>query len=703
LASLEDASFLKYYFHSDFSDVLLYVKSASIAILVNPMDEALQPIGSISKFCGRCRHLLQTPQPRKSSTRPDILDYELKCAHHDTPASFVDAIQVGCPICSLVFNEYKVRHPTMADELWSWTKRDHSFPAPRNEPISTKCPIRSTWHRDIAAHISRDSLRIELFEGPKEQNGTEPERLLSVFWEIIPYEIGSIVQSFPSLNLTSTASIDINPWLQDCLNNHTCWKDGQHGYLPPRFIDCREETLRLMLCEEVERPHTYPYTALSHCWGTRQTHMILTTENLDELRKGMDFDSLPPTFKDAIKATRKLGIPYLWIDSLCIIQKGSLHLDDWHLHVREMASIYSNCILNIAASHATDSNGGCFSEPSVLATPILIPSPNIDRALLSKVTAREPDSLWMLDCTLVLPYPKPGLSVLNSRAWVYQERLLSPRIVHYEKNDVYWECYESYRSALFPDGSKHFPFRKPEFLQDVPLFDWRLSEDGPSGPLSGSGHYSPFFFWSGQSSLFHNWGAIVRFFSSCRLTRQTDRFPAIAAIAQRLSVEVNERYIAGFFESLLPRALLWGDYSEEDSSEEYIAPSWSWASVTGLITWAYQASSDLLCQIRKLDVRLVDEYNEYGQISWGSIELEGTEMPIQVWRIGESLRDGFIVKSFDAMGSQKLSALDVESVGVKGVITLIATWDNKDTPTELDLIFFPIAQSVSSTTGYFCP
>jgi hypothetical protein len=563
-----------------------------------------------------------------------------------------------------------------------------------NDVMSFKNALKTTWHRDVLADISRDSLKIEIFKGTETQNDPKAAPLISITWEIIPFEVGSSLQSpHSALNLTSTASIDVNPWLQDCLSNHTCWRDSERDYLPPRFIDCTGETLRLILCEEVESSHMY--AALSHCWGTRPTNMVLTTENLDEFRKGLNYDLLPPTFRDAVQITRKLGIPYLWIDSVCIIQKGSLHKADWNRHVREMASIYSNCVINIAASHAADSNGGCFSNPSELANPIVIPSPNIDHSLVPQAISRGPGSLWMLDCTEVLLYPKPGLSVLNGRAWVYQERLLSPRIVHYERNDVYWECYESYKSALFPEGPKHFPFRKPMFLQDVPLFDWRLSENGPSGPLSGMGHYSPFFFWGGSSSLFHNWGAIVHFFSSCRLTRQSDKFPAIAAIAQRLSVQTGEKYVAGFFKSLLPRALLWRDHSDGIYSEEYVAPTWSWASVTGTITWAFQAAADLRCQPRKHSINLVDKLNEFGQISWGSLELEGTMLPIRRYHTEKSIETSLYVENIEAPDSQKLNSLDIRSVEAQGIITVISQWDNKNIPAELNLAFFAIAESVS--------
>lgn len=44
------------------------------------------------------------------------------------------------------------------------------------------------------------------------------------------------------------------------------------------------------------------------------------------------------------------------------------------------------------------------------------------------------------------PSSNPGLSIdksiLNSRGWVLQERLLSRRTIHFASDQVYWECRE---------------------------------------------------------------------------------------------------------------------------------------------------------------------------------------------------------------------------------------------------------------------
>src|SRR4051812_38751569 len=41
---------------------------------------------------------------------------------------------------------------------------------------------------------------------------------------------------------------------------------------------------------------------------------------------------------------------------------------------------------------------------------------------------------------------------VNTRAWVFQERLLSPRVVHFAKDQIFWECHELRASEGFPGG-----------------------------------------------------------------------------------------------------------------------------------------------------------------------------------------------------------------------------------------------------------
>lgn len=100
------------------------------------------------------------------------------------------------------------------------------------------------------------------------------------------------------------------------------------------------------------------YVALSHCWGPSQP-FILTTASETAFRNGIPFQALPRTFQDAVTITRLLCLRYLWIDSLCILQDDK---DDWERESANMADVYRNAYLTIAASNAASHAEG-FLQP----------------------------------------------------------------------------------------------------------------------------------------------------------------------------------------------------------------------------------------------------------------------------------------------------------------------------------------------------
>ncbi|KAK2050895.1 HET-domain-containing protein, partial [Colletotrichum caudatum] len=99
------------------------------------------------------------------------------------------------------------------------------------------------------------------------------------------------------------------------------------------------------------------YTTLSHCWGPRPV-IRTTSRTIDDHLGALPLDGLPPTFRDAVSITRSLGIRYVWIDSLCIVQDSE---EDWELESARMGAVYASSYLTIAASASPDSTGGCFA------------------------------------------------------------------------------------------------------------------------------------------------------------------------------------------------------------------------------------------------------------------------------------------------------------------------------------------------------
>jgi hypothetical protein len=99
------------------------------------------------------------------------------------------------------------------------------------------------------------------------------------------------------------------------------------------------------------------YVTLSHCWGQASQRPLTTTAgNLAQHLQGIPLLHLPLTFKDAVEVSRRLGLRYLWIDSLCIVQGDA---EAWALEASMMASVYENALVTLFALSSVDSKSGC--------------------------------------------------------------------------------------------------------------------------------------------------------------------------------------------------------------------------------------------------------------------------------------------------------------------------------------------------------
>jgi len=98
------------------------------------------------------------------------------------------------------------------------------------------------------------------------------------------------------------------------------------------------------------------YTALSYCWGTQQT-IVLSQELLDAGPVVYDLGKLPKTIQEAVIVTRRLGLSYLWVDSLCIVQIGD-NGRDFQEQSSVMHKVYGNALLTIAATASYNVRAG---------------------------------------------------------------------------------------------------------------------------------------------------------------------------------------------------------------------------------------------------------------------------------------------------------------------------------------------------------
>jgi hypothetical protein len=155
----------------------------------------------------------------------------------------------------------------------------------------------------------------------------------------------------------------IHSWLSDCSAQHAlCRRKEGVLYRPPRLIEITKHRIKLVKPKAlVLSKYEAPYATLSHCWGTNPTFLTLTAQNSRRLHDQIHLHELPKTFQDAILLCQRLGLLYLWIDSLCVTQEGEGSEADWLLHITEMRNIYRNCFVNIAASRAANASQGLYT------------------------------------------------------------------------------------------------------------------------------------------------------------------------------------------------------------------------------------------------------------------------------------------------------------------------------------------------------
>jgi hypothetical protein len=333
-------------------------------------------------------------------------------------------------------------------------------------------------------------------------------------------------------------------WLDECLKSHpTCQRAIMPGKLPTRLLDVGTNGHEFHLCLSKDLPEDTKYLTLSHCWGSKH-FLTLTRNNLETFFESTPFETLSKTCRDAITSTRRLHFRYLWVDSLCIIQGDQ---KDWVNEALTMGTVYANSVLNLAAIDSPDSDTGLFFqrlENRLLGWRFKVPLEREQGALPYE------ESVW--DCVPARRRESFNNNVLTARPWVFQERFLAPRNLHFGMDELSWECItrSTYEASPFDDQS--------------------LVRDG--------------------SLQFHNalvditnsatqWFQILKHYSKGRLTVESDKLTALSGVAKLFALESGKTYIAGLWKEDFLSQLLWEAASPSNKIGIYRVPSWSWAAI----------------------------------------------------------------------------------------------------------------------------
>lgn len=347
-------------------------------------------------------------------------------------------------------------------------------------------------------------------------------------------------------------------WLEECRTCHpkcrgTLRKDSP---LAARILEIRSENgntlIRLVSTQDLDL-HSVPYLVLSHCWGKPKIECKTTGEKLSQYLQYIDFDSLPKSFREAIEITKALRFCYLWIDSLCIVQDDD---DDWERESAKMASIFRGATLTISATTAHSSLEGCGIST------VLTPSTQFT----TKVGASGETTgyIALRECTVYEGGKEDvGFSLnapIQHRAWIFQEKILSRRILHATHSLFTWQCathVETEDSLIYEQRSHRPPFT---LLAGQVGEHLRRPDD--------------------VYSIRSRWWSWVKEYIGRDLTFKSDHYSAFAGVTALYQELTGEEPVLGMWKEDLHLHLGWYAHATPkwEPVKETRQPSWTWMS-----------------------------------------------------------------------------------------------------------------------------
>ncbi|KAL8747611.1 MAG: hypothetical protein Q9190_000546 [Brigantiaea leucoxantha] len=486
-----------------------------------------------------------------------------------------------CRLLCTIFDAFFI------DEWMSWiTETENAMPISVGLMIREGLPlIINCWAFTYDKHILHPRVDLELYI----ESGPYPTTLPA---------------GAPSMGPTGaraeTAGSDscmrfIHECIRQCCAEHQLCRTQTTGFVPTRLIYLGKSDRELKICEPSSTHQGIMWASLSHCWGGSQP-CKLQRANLTMLKQHINISDLPATFCDAIKVTRQLGLEYIWIDSLCIVQDDKAH---WEAEAARMGMVYSQAFVAICAASSPNPETPFlgrrdedwlpkrfhFETEQGVSMPVLVRQRHLLAAPLEQGLYEPPfTSAW---ASL-----KP-IGPLYTRGWCFQETFLASRTLRFTPGAVIFECKSHRRSE---DQLPPFPSTVPGTL--------------------------------GEVNDAEQWRMIVKAYTQRQLTYVSDKLPAIGGAASNMPQARRSVYLAGLWRESLLIDLMWqvmpgGTHlALAYPRTEQAAPSWSWASVNRGVTWNPLKNPQPLTHVLGAETT-VKGVNPYGEVAAGCICVEG--------------------------------------------------------------------------------
>ncbi|KAJ3542890.1 hypothetical protein NM208_g3445 [Fusarium decemcellulare] len=351
--------------------------------------------------------------------------------------------------------------------------------------------------------------------------------------------------------------------IRNCEATHEHCGSGRDVPLPKRCLDLEPGSIGVDPAIRLVETNgtTGTYACLSHCWGKDPMPIKTTSKTIAEHLHSIPLAALPKTFCDTVVLTRKLGLRYIWIDTLCIIQDSVL---DWQIESSKMADIYRNSFVTIAAISSPDFRGGCFSPERLSDICLRIESDDFETLIAARYYHGEGEVTDVDTFRETFP--------ALTRAWIYQERMLSRRVLYCTYTELQFECRQSKTCECGnPWMPPHPALRTPAkhaIMQGKDQYAQHMRNYDTKGT-------------SLLERLARHWQQTVSQYTKLRLTQSSDKLPALSGCAKDIRRITGDEYLAGLWRRTFAEGLLWAVHPPVDQPRPYgsRAPSWSWASV----------------------------------------------------------------------------------------------------------------------------
>lgn len=412
-----------------------------------------------------------------------------------------------------------------------------------------------------------------------------------------------------SKDLSLKAVSKIRGWLDNCLEKHPSCPRHCTPELPRRVLDVGTDNLPIRL-HQSQNNERASYASLSYCWGGQQ-QLVTTTSNISDHLVALPC-GLPKTILDAIEVCQKVGIRYLWVDSLCIVQNDNSDKLD---QVAKMGLIYKNSTVTIVAASAEKVTDGFLSNGKsnkpTAKLPIFVNNSTFGTVYLR---TEHLDHIYSSD------------EPIFKRAWTFQELLLSPRAIIFDSYQIILKCLEQHYQPVF-ETYLSFEFD----CGNLPVSVFGLMDENIASRKSEESREDYII-----RTQDHTWRLIIEEYSQRDLMDVDDRLPALAGVAAELAKSWNDIYLAGFWAKTIVQHLGWYQSIHPESIKQSIkniecirsfgAPSWSWVTTPYSVHIHEVHHTD--AKFLGSTVQLISQTSPFGGVKSASISLKARVLKV---------------------------------------------------------------------------